>query len=143
MRRGKSNEEIEQENEAKARATQKVASLNASFDKMWQQTELAIKEASEGGKNSKTATKKHDAVVMAATKAGAVLESVEGELKSRLKLAQAKADDVLSEFERVRGELRHANKDVQETKKELNSCLEKKKQVSDNPFDAMGACECF
>lgn len=135
LKRGKSEEEIEQEQETKAKVATKINTLNTSFVKMKAQSDAIKKEVEEVQKGSLSKAKseavkvKKESLLMSVAKVGAVLESLEGQLKDKLVLAKAKMDDCSSEFKRVREELRLAKEAVTQVQGEILDCQQQLKEV--------------
>jgi len=135
LKRGKSEEEIELEQEKKEKVKQKIVSLTASLDKMKGQAHALQKEikkledAASSKVNADELKKKKEALSMATAKEGAVLESIEVELKEKLALAKVKMEDCSAEFNRTRHELQAAKETVTSIQSEVIECQRKLKEV--------------
>jgi septation ring formation regulator EzrA len=135
LKRGTSEEEIEKELETKEKMTMKITSLNTSFDKMKEQADTLKKEIEEleGNSSSKSDANKFkgkkESMSIAVAKVGAVMESLEGQLKDKLALANTKVEEWSSKFKLVREELRLANEVVTQVQREITECQKNLKEV--------------
>jgi chromosome segregation ATPase len=135
LKRGKSEEEIETELEAKEKIVTKIASLNTSFDKMKEQADVLQKDVDELENDSSSKANadklkgKKESLSMAVAKVGAVLESLEGQLKDKLTLANVKMEDCSAQFKWVREELRLAKEVVTQVQAAIIGCQKRLKEV--------------
>jgi ABC-type phosphate transport system auxiliary subunit len=138
--KGKSEEELEKEKEVQETMAAKVCSLAGSFGKMSHQTEALRNELKRLEETDDTPTKtskkaiaelakKKEQLVTETAKVGAILETLEGELKQKLQMAKANADTMSLELASIRERWRLAKDDVTDAQAELDQCRSRITQV--------------
>lgn len=121
---------MRKELDTKKKVSKKVASLNVSFEKMSEHAEKMQKELEELAKDTSTGAtqkirKKKEALLLEKNKVGAILESVESQLKERLVVQKRKVEDTTSELERVQKDLKDSQQAVSDTTEDISK-LEKR-----------------
>jgi septation ring formation regulator EzrA len=132
--RGVSQEELEKEQEVQQTIASKVESLTGSLSKMSERSEtmrLELAKLQETASLSKTTPSKKEAedlnetrrqVVYETAKVGAVLETMQGQLAQKLKIARKNAEKSSLDLALVREIWRCAKDDVTECQAELDKC---------------------
>jgi hypothetical protein len=135
--RGVSEEELEKEQEVQEKIASQVASLTGSLAKMSERSETLRLElaklqetASPSKKDGEDLNEKRRQVVYETAKVGAVLETMQGQLGQKLKIARKNAEKSSLDLALVREIWRCAKDDVTECQAELDKCTSGIAEVS-------------
>lgn len=132
LKRGKSEQEIEQERQIQTEIEEKIAALNESQGQLQKEVDVLTKEVKELEKASKrdNLKEKNEELSLSLMKLGTVLESMESQLKEKLALAKVKSDDHNSELKRVRQDLSVAKMAITAVQSKIIQCQQQQKKVN-------------